>query len=37
LTLLMLTVGFGVFYLYLKRILQRLDPKAAIPDRIRTA
>ena len=37
LTLLMLTVGFGVFYLYLRRILQRLDPKAAIPDRIRTA
>lgn len=37
LTLMMLTVGLGVFYLYLKRILQRLDPKAAIPDRIRTA
>ena len=37
LTLILLTVGFGVFYLYLKRILQRLDPKAAIPDRIRTA
>jgi diguanylate cyclase (GGDEF)-like protein/PAS domain S-box-containing protein len=37
LTLLLLTVGFGVFYLYLKRILQRLDPNAAIPDRVRTA
>ena len=37
LTLLMLTVGFGAFYLYLKRILQRLDPNAAIPDRVRTA
>jgi diguanylate cyclase (GGDEF)-like protein/PAS domain S-box-containing protein len=37
LTILLLTVGFGVFYLYLKRILQRLDPNAAIPDRVRTA
>lgn len=37
LTLMLLTVGFLVFYLYLKRILQRLDPNAAIPDRVRTA
>jgi diguanylate cyclase (GGDEF)-like protein len=37
LTLILLTLGFAVFYLYLRRILQRLDPKAAIPDRIRTA
>lgn len=37
LTLLLLTVGFGMFYLYLRRILQRLDPNAAIPDRVRTA
>jgi diguanylate cyclase (GGDEF)-like protein/PAS domain S-box-containing protein len=37
LTLTLMTVGFLVFYLYLKRILQRLDPNAAIPDRVRTA
>ena len=37
LTLLLLTVGFMLFYLYLRRILQRLDPSAAIPDRVRTA
>jgi diguanylate cyclase (GGDEF)-like protein len=37
LTLLMLTLGFLLFYLYLRRILQRLDPSAAIPDRVRTA
>jgi diguanylate cyclase (GGDEF)-like protein/PAS domain S-box-containing protein len=37
LTLSLMTVGFLVFYLYLKRILQRLDPNAAIPDRVRTA
>jgi diguanylate cyclase (GGDEF)-like protein len=37
LTLLLLTLGFLVFYLYLRRILQRLDPSAAIPDRVRTA
>lgn len=37
LTLTLMTVGFLVFYLYLKRILQRLDPSAAIPDRVRTA
>jgi diguanylate cyclase (GGDEF)-like protein len=37
LTLLLLTVGFVLFYLYLRRILQRLDPSAAIPDRVRTA
>jgi len=33
----MLSVGFLLFYLYLKRILQHLDPNAAIPDRVRTA
>lgn len=37
LTLLLLTLGFVLFYLYLRRILQRLDPSAAIPDRVRTA
>ena len=37
LTLLMLTFGFLLFYFYLRRILQRLDPSAAIPDRVRTA
>ena len=33
----MLSLGFLLFYLYLKRILQHLDPNAAIPDRVRTA
>jgi diguanylate cyclase (GGDEF)-like protein len=33
----LLSVGFVLFYLYLKRILQHLDPNAAIPDRVRTA
>ena len=37
LTATMLTLGFLMFYLYLKRILQHLDPSAAIPDRVRTA
>jgi diguanylate cyclase (GGDEF)-like protein len=37
LTLTMLTGGLLLFYLYLRRTLQHLDPKAAIPDRIRTA
>jgi diguanylate cyclase (GGDEF)-like protein/PAS domain S-box-containing protein len=37
LTLTMMTAGFLAFYLYLRRILQRLDPNAAIPDRVRTA
>jgi diguanylate cyclase (GGDEF)-like protein/PAS domain S-box-containing protein len=37
LTATMLTLGFLLFYLYLRRILQHLDPKAAIPDRVRTA
>ena len=37
LTLTMLTGGLLAFYLYLRRTLQHLDPKAAIPDRIRTA
>jgi diguanylate cyclase (GGDEF)-like protein len=37
LTLTMLSLGFLLFYLYLRRILQHLDPNAAIPDRVRTA
>jgi len=37
LTITMLTGGLLAFYLYLRRTLQHLDPKAAIPDRIRTA
>ena len=37
LTLAMLTGGLLVFYLYLRRTLQHLDPKAAIPERIRSA
>jgi len=37
LTITMLTGGLLVFYLYLRRTLQHLDPKAAIPERIRTA
>jgi len=37
LTSIMLTLGFLLFYLYLRRILQHLDPNAAIPDRVRTA
>jgi diguanylate cyclase (GGDEF)-like protein/PAS domain S-box-containing protein len=37
LTAIMLTLGFLLFYLYLRRILQHLDPNAAIPDRVRTA
>jgi diguanylate cyclase (GGDEF)-like protein len=37
LTITMLTGGLLLFYLYLRRTLQHLDPKAAIPDRIRTA
>jgi diguanylate cyclase (GGDEF)-like protein len=37
LTSIMLSLGFLLFYLYLKRILQHLDPNAAIPDRVRTA
>jgi len=36
-TLLLFTAGFGVFYLYLRRVLRSLDPSAAIPDRVRTA
>ena len=36
-TVTMLTGGLLLFYLYLRRTLQHLDPKAAIPDRIRTA
>ena len=37
LTAIMTTLGFLLFYLYLRRILQHLDPNAAIPDRVRTA
>jgi len=37
LTFILMTLGFLLFYLYLRRILQHLDPKAAIPDRVRTA
>jgi len=37
LTVIMGTVGFFLFYLYLRRILQHLDPNAAIPDRVRSA
>jgi diguanylate cyclase (GGDEF)-like protein/PAS domain S-box-containing protein len=37
LTAILLTLGFLLFYLYLRRILQHLDPKAAIPERVRTA
>jgi len=37
LTITMLTGGLLSFYLYLRRTLQHLDPKAAIPERIRSA
>lgn len=37
LSITMLTAGLMLFYLYLRRTLQHLDPKAAIPERIRTA
>jgi len=37
LTAIMVTLGFFLFYLYLRRILQHLDPNAAIPDRVRSA
>ncbi len=37
LTLLLLTVGFIAFYLYLKRALQYLDPSQAVPERVRKA
>jgi diguanylate cyclase (GGDEF)-like protein/PAS domain S-box-containing protein len=36
-TLLMFTLGTGVFYFYLRRTLQRLNPGAAVPDRVRSA
>lgn len=29
--------SFGTFYLYLRRVLEYLDPSKAIPDRVRTA
>lgn len=31
------TAGFIAFYLYLRRVLQHLDPTRAIPDRVRAA
>lgn len=31
------SVGFIAFYLYLRRVLQHLDPTRAIPDRVRAA
>jgi len=37
LTLLLFTAGFGLFYLYLRRVLRSLDPSSAIPERVRTA
>jgi diguanylate cyclase (GGDEF)-like protein len=37
LSAIMCSVGFLLFYLYLRRILQHLDPSSAIPDRVRTA
>jgi diguanylate cyclase (GGDEF)-like protein len=37
LSVIMCSVGFLLFYLYLRRILQHLDPSSAIPDRVRTA
>jgi diguanylate cyclase (GGDEF)-like protein len=37
LSAIMCSVGFVLFYLYLRRILQHLDPNSAIPDRVRTA
>ncbi len=36
-TILLFTAGFGLFYLYLRRVLRSLDPSAAIPDRVRSA
>ncbi len=29
--------GFGLIYLYMRRVLQHLDPRSAIPDRVRAA
>ena len=37
LSIIMCSVGFVLFYLYLRRILKHLDPNSAIPDRVRTA
>ena len=37
LTLLIATAGFIIYYLYLRRALEHLDPSAAIPERVRTA
>jgi diguanylate cyclase (GGDEF)-like protein len=37
LSAIMCSVGFLLFYLYLRRILRHMDPNAAIPDRVRTA
>lgn len=37
LILLLLTAGFFVFYFYLKRALQYLDPSQAVPERVKKA
>jgi diguanylate cyclase (GGDEF)-like protein/PAS domain S-box-containing protein len=37
LILVIVPAGFLVFYLYIRRMLQYLDPTAAIPDRVRAA
>jgi diguanylate cyclase (GGDEF)-like protein/PAS domain S-box-containing protein len=31
------SLGFAIFYFYLRRVLQHLDPSKAIPDRVRAA
>ncbi|KAF4531072.1 hypothetical protein B566_EDAN019081, partial [Ephemera danica] len=35
--LLISVLGFGAFYLYMRRSLEYLDPQAVIPERVRTA
>jgi hypothetical protein len=30
-------LAFGAFYLYLRRVLEYLDPAKVVPDRVRTA
>ncbi len=37
LVLLFMLVASGVYYLYLRRMLEHLDPAAAVPDRVRNA
>lgn len=34
---LLMVGGFVLFYLYLRKVLQHLDPSAAVPDRVRVA